>query len=184
MDWQQILASLLSMGGSMPGASGGGTPGAGGGIPANIMQLLPAILNVLSTLGAGSYGQKQLGQMNQIFNSQQNAEGVAMNPAALARRTAMATLPINQQLAYSVTKAADAGTAGRGMAQSPGAVASGEASALAPYAEQNLQMGAQDAQFGFPYAFARQPEDFLGLLNQLNQYGRNSTYSLPQGVSP
>lgn len=177
----QALMQLL-------GGAGGGTPGAAGGAASgggqSLAQILPMLLNLLSSLGAGSYGQKQLGQMNNIYGTQQNAANLAMNPAALARRTVAATLPINKELAYSVTQAADAATAGKGMSQSPGAVASGEAAALAPYAQQNLQMGQADAQFGFPYAFARTPMDYTSLLNQLNQYGQNSTYSLPQGVTP
>ena len=43
-------------------------------------------------------------------------------------------------------------------------------------------MGQSDAQFGFPYQFARTPNDYTSLLKELNQYGQNSTYSLPGGI--
>jgi hypothetical protein len=181
MDWMQILMSLipaLSQGG---GAAGGA---AGGGGQPNLSQILPQILNMISSMGAGSYGQEQLGNMSNLFNQQQKAAQLALNPAALAKRTLAYTQPINKQLAYSVTQAADAATAGRGMAQAPGAVASGEAAALAPYAQQNLQMGQQAAEFGFPYQFAGQSPDYLSILKQLNEYGQGSTYSLPQGMNP
>lgn len=164
------LAGLLT--GS--GTAGGGAPG---GNLAMIMQLLTA-------LGGGYYGSKQLSDLQTLFEQQQSAAQKAMNPVFLARRAAKATAPLNAELAYVVNQAADLGSAGRGMAQSPGAVASARAQALAPYAQKNLELGTQLATFGFPYQYATQAPDYTSVLNELNQMGRNTTFSLPSGVTP
>ena len=179
---QALMQLLGGSGGGAPGMPGAAPGGAGAGGGQNLAQILPMLLNLISSMGAGSYGQKQIGQMNNIYGQQQQAANLAMNPTALGNRAANAAAPINKELAYSTTKAADAATAGNGVAQSPGAVASGRAAALAPYAQQNLEMGQSDAQFGFPYQFARTPNDYTSLLKELNQYGQNSTYSLPGGI--
>src|ERR1019366_8340718 len=94
------------------------------GLPGGIN--LQQILQLITALGGANMGTEQINMLKQLFAQQQRGAATAMNPAALARRTVGATLPRNRELAYSVTGAADAATAGRGMGSSPGAVASGE----------------------------------------------------------
>lgn len=183
MDPLQMLMQLLGVTGGTAAPTASPSQGSGlGSTISAVSPILQKILSLLSATGAGIYGQDELENLRRTFAQQQQAAQLALNPGALAKRTVMATLPLDKKLAYTVTQAADAATAGRGMSQSPGAVASAEASALAPYAQQNLLLGHQDAQFGFPYQYATQNPDYLSVLNQLNQYGRNSTYSLPGNI--
>lgn len=181
MDWMQLLMSLAPMLGQL-GSSAGGAQGGQQNILAQLGPLLQKLMAGLSASGAGQYGTQELQNLQQLFQQQQNAARIGMNPAALARRTVAGTVPINKALAYNTEQAADAATAGNGMAQSPGAVAAGRTAALAPYEEQNLQMGQQNAQFGFPYQFATQSPDYLSVLSQLQQYGSNAAFSLPSGA--
>jgi hypothetical protein len=142
-------------------------------------------------------------QQNQAI--QRQAALTAMNPTLMGQRAAAATQPINARLASDVIAAADAKTAGRGMAQAPGAVAGAEASALAPFAQQNLQIGANLASnFGpatslptasgapplvdtlqglqsFTPSTVNAPPDMLSILNQLRNFA-SGPYTLPQGV--
>lgn len=185
MDWMQLLAQLAAGLGGNPGATGGpGVPGSTPGqtIGSNVSPILQRVMALISSYGAGQYGTQELQNLQQLFQQQQRAAGIAFNPAAMAARTVAGTVPINKELAYTVGQAADANTASNGMFQSPGAVASGRAAALAPYAEQNLQMGQQNAQVGLPYQFATQSPDFLSVLKELQQYGSGSTFSLPAGA--
>lgn len=180
---------LLGSGGSMSGAgylpellkflvSSGGAV-AGGATGANPLQ---TILQLITALGGGQYGSDQLNALQTIYKQQQHAAALAMNPSAMAQRTLAGTLPLNRQLQYNLTQQGEAAAANAGMAQSPGAVASAVSREFAPYAEQNLQLGQQNAQFGFPYAFGVQSPDYISVLNELNTLGKNSgggAYSLP-----
>lgn len=175
---------------SAPGSPGGaGTPGSPGLLSTLVSSglNLQQILQIISALGGANLGTDEINQLKQLYAQQQRAASIAMNPAALARRAARATLPLNKELAYTVTNAADAATANRGMAQAPGAVASGEAAALAPYAQQNLRMGANFAEFGLPTGGFGTPNvpDYMSVLAELNNFGRGTgggAYSLPAGT--
>lgn len=168
---QALIAWLTGQGG---GAAGGANPL--GGI--NLQQ----ILQLISAIGGAGYGNQQLNAIQQLFQQQQNAARLALNPAALSRRALQATLPLNRNLQYQLTQTGEAAAANAGMGQSPGAVAGAVAREFAPYQEQNLQLGEQNATFGFPAQFATQSPDFLSVLNELNTLGRNTgggAYSLP-----
>jgi hypothetical protein len=138
------MGGSISPAGAASFMAGGGaptaTPGAGGGgmSPQSIIQMLTQFL----TTGSGAYyGINELQQQQRIFDQQQQNNQIAMNPLAMAARMNAATPPINRQLAYAVNQASNAGTAENGMGQSPGAVAAGQASALAPYGEQTSRLG-------------------------------------------
>lgn len=174
-----LLARIFGAGG-MPTAGGGsGAPGVGG-------IGLSQILQLLSALGSAGYGTKELEAIQTLFQNQQRAAANAMNASKISERGAAATLPINRELAYTVDQAADANSANAGMAQSPGAVAAARAQALAPFAQQNLEMGMENARFGFPFQWQTQPPNYLSVLGQLNQLGLGSggggTFSLPAGT--
>lgn len=159
-------------------APGTTTTSGGGGSSQSIIQMLTQLL----TAGGGAYyGMNELQQLQRVFDQQQQNNQIAMNPKAMAARVAAATPPINRQLAYAVNQASNAGTAENGMGQSPGAVASAQASALAPFGEQNLQIGENLAEFGFPFEANQQAPNYLSVLGQLQSLGRGST-GLP-GVS-
>ena len=173
-----VIKSLLSgtSGGGSPGGTGG-TPGLAGGI--NLQQ----ILALITALGGGQYGSQELNAIKALYQQQQLAAQRAMNAKQISARGAAATLPINKELAYTTDAAADANSANAGLAQSPGAVAAARAGALAPLAEQNVQVGQENARFGFPYQFQTQAPDYLSVLQQLNTLGRNTgPYSLPGAV--
>jgi len=192
-------AMLAGPGGTMtgtpsaPGAPGSpGTPGAlsslASGAGASGINL-QTILQLITAMGGANMSTEQINMLKQLYAQQQRAAQIAMNPAALARRTANATLPINRELAYTVNSAADANSANMGMSQAPGAVAGARAAALAPYAQRNLEMGNQMAEFGLPGGGfgAPNPPDLLSILKQLNQFGTSTgggggTYSLPAGI--
>ena len=190
MDIWQLIQQFLSGGGGgypqpyapaggqygtfTPGGGGAGVGTAGGGAGGDPNWL--ALIGQLLTAGGGAYyGNQQLQNLSNIYKQQQQDAQIAMNPQMMAARVAAATPQLNSQLAYTVNQAADLGTAGRGMAQAPGAVAAGRAEALAPYAQQNQELGAQLAEFGFPYAFSQQPPNYLSVLQQLQNYGQTST---------
>jgi len=197
--WQWLMGLLGSGGGGSGGGSpmggsispagaasfmaGGGaptaTPGAGGGF--TLQQLLAWLPQLVTAGGGAYYGMNQLQQLQRVFDQQQQNNQIAMNPMAMAARVNAATPPINRQLAYAVNQASNAGTAENGMGQSPGAVAAGQASALAPYGEQNLQIGENLAEFGFPFEANQKPPDYLSVLSQLQNLGRGIT-GLP-GIS-
>lgn len=158
---------------------------------------LSTLLSLATAATGGYYGGQELRNKADIYNLQRQAVATALglNPAMLPAQAARAALPINKTLAYQVNQAADANTARGGMAQSPGAVAAAEAGALAPYAQRNLQLGANLATTADQVALdkARVPfwlhaPDYMSVLDQLNQAGRNEasmpagTYSLPDGT--
>ena len=204
---EALLNSLMTLLGKAPGAIFGTPPVAGPAAPGSYAGSQPqpgqpggpgtpgglnlsTILSLLTGLGGAYYGSNELQQIKRVYDAQRQAEALAMNPEALARRTAAATLPINKQLAYTVDQAADAGVAGRGMFQSPGAVAAARTEALAPYAERNLEMGKDLATFGFAGVENQQAPDYLSVLKQLTQLGQGtafagsgSPYSLPAGTT-
>ena len=66
--------------------------------------------------------------------------------------------------------------------QAPGAQASAQTSALAPFEQQNIGLGANLATFGFPYVEHQGTPDYLSVLSQLNQFGKGSTFSAPSGT--
>lgn len=189
-------ALLAGPGGTMTGVPGApGTPGAAGtpAAPGLVSSLaakglpIQQILQIISALGGANLGTDEINQLKQLYAQQQNAARIAQNPMALAKRAAHATLPINKELAYTVDSAADANSANAGMAQSPGAVASARAQALAPLAESNVQMGAQMSEFGLPTGGFGAPNvpDYMSVLRELNQFGQGTgggTYSLPSGI--
>lgn len=178
-----FLQQILGQTATAPNPLGmtGGSAGSGllGMLGPNPMQTILGLITALSNAG---YGTEELNQLANIFAQQQRATNIGMNPVALANRAARATLPINRELAYQVTNAADQATAGRGMGQSAGAIASGEAAALAPYAQQNLQLGADFATRGLNMPFQLQNPDYLSILGQLQNLGRGgggATFGLP-----
>ena len=143
----------------------------------------PTTLALITALGGGQYGSQELNAIKALYQQQQLAAQRAMNAKQISARGAAATLPINKELAYTTDAAADANSANAGLAQSPGAVAAARAGALAPLAEQNVQVGQENARFGFPYQFQTQAPDYLSVLQQLNTLGRNTgPYSLPGAV--
>ena len=206
----ELLAAIQQLGSFLSGGSGGmgvgsgiassnpafNVAGAGGG-GAGGMGWVQALINLLlsgsTAYGAGQYGSQTLNNQKQLYDQQQQAIRMALGlrTGNLAQQAANNAMPLDRRLAYIVSQAADQGTAQRGMSQSPGAVAAGEATALAPYAEQNLQLGAGLAQAGNQLAleklgipFAGSPPDYLSVLDQLSKLGFNSagTYGLPSGA--
>jgi hypothetical protein len=187
----QALMGFLGKGTSAPGGGigygsaggfGGGfanSGGGGGGMGGMNMQ---SILSLLTALGGGYEGMTQLKAMQRLYEEQRTNAAQAMNPAALARRTEAATLPLNRQLAYATERPVESRLAQQGMGQAPGAVASAETSAIAPYAQQNQQTGAQMAEFGFPYVQNLQVPNYLDVLKQLNSFGRESSFTAPAGT--
>lgn len=168
-----LLTLLLGSG----GGTAGGTPGLLSG------DTLQQVLALITALGGGQYGADQLNALKNIYQQQQKTAAMAMNPALLSKRALEATLPLNRNLQYQLTSAGEAAAANAGMGQSPGAVAGAVAREFAPYAEQNLQLGEQNATFGFPFQFARRAPDYISVLNELNSLGKNSgPYALPAGT--
>lgn len=157
------------------GMSGSGNPTGGG-------MNIQSILSLLTALGGGYEGMTQLKAMQRLYEEQRANAALAMSPTALARRTALATAPLNNQLTYAIKQPVDSGIAQRGMTQAPGAIASAETSAIAPFAQQNQQLGAQMAEFGFPYVQNLAVPNYLDVLKQLNTFGRESSFSAPAGT--
>ncbi len=158
--FQQVLAWL-----GLGPTGAAATPGGGAGIAGSGINL-QTILQLITALGGANMGSEQINMLKQLFARQQQAAQLAQNPAAIAARGAMATQPINRELAYVTNNAADAGSANSGMSQAPGAVAAGRAAALAPIAQQNVALGQQDATFGLPAGGFGAPSvpDFLSIL--------------------
>jgi len=185
------------------GAAGGAAPrtpldfGAdpsGGAAAAGWAAWLPTLQQILG-VGAAGYGaynvQDQMRVAQRLYEqfqanaAQQRAAAAAMmNPGIMAQRALAATQPLNKQLVYQVSSAVDANAALRGLGQAPGALASAEATALAPFEQENLRMGVNLAQGGAGAAFnlptATTAPNYLALLNQLKAY--NSPYTLPTGA--
>jgi hypothetical protein len=191
---EQLLASLGPL---LAGAFGGasamsGTPtptgqpqASSGGFMGGPSNWLNVLMQIQQAMGASQYGSSQLDMMKKIQGLQMMAaqRAMAMTPQMLARNAIRDTLPINRQLAYQVGQAEDANLAGRGMSQSPGATAAGQAAALAPYAQQNQQMGLETAMGGaqlqqnaLQMPFALQSPDYLQTLNELSTLGQNSAF--------
>lgn len=169
-------ASAMAMG--QQGMPSGGFMGG----PANWLNLLTQIQQ---GYGASQYGSNQLEMMKKIQALQMMAaqRAMAFNPARLAQNAIRDTLPINRQLAYQVGQAEDANLAAKGMSQAPGATAAGQAAALAPYAQQNQEMGqrmalagAQIGQNGLQFPFSMSSPDYLQTLNELGTLGQNSAF--------
>ena len=176
---------------SMGAVTGGGASGGGGGAGGWIQALINLLLSGSTAYGAGKYGSSELNSQQQLQQLQMQAirQAMGLRTGNLAQQTAQNTLPLDRRLAYTVSQAADQGTALRGMSQSPGAVAAGEATALAPYAEQNLQLGGNLALAGnqlaldkLQFPFKGSTPDYLTILGQLGQLGSGSAVS-PLGNS-
>lgn len=173
-----LIKSLVSgtSGGGSPGGTGG-TPGMPGGI--NLQQ----ILSLITALGGGQYGSQQLNALKALYQQQQMAAQRAMNAKQIAARGVAATVPLTKAQTYFGTQAADANATNAGMGESPGATASAVSRELMPLYEQNLEMGNQNAQFGFPYQFQTQAPDYTAVLNELNGLGRaTGPFSLPGAI--
>lgn len=190
--WQKLMGFLgggsggsASSSGAFPGnvspASNpfGTTPGAGGGAGGLNLQ---SLLSLITSLGGSYYGINELQQMQRVYDAQRQNAALAMNQNALARRTVSATLPLNKQLEYATEAPVNAMLAQRGLTQAPGAQASAQTSALAPFEQQNIGLGANLATFGFPYVEHQGTPDYLSVLSQLNQFGKGSTFSAPSGT--
>lgn len=191
-------ASFAGPGGTMTGNPNSPTgPGGTGsaGIMGLIAQLLgkggaggsgigiQQILSLITALGGGQYGSEQLNAMKALYQQQQMAAQRAMNAKQIAARGVAATVPLTKAQTYFGTQAADANAVNAGMGESPGATASAVSRELAPLYQENLAMGNQNAQFGFPYQFETSPPDYTAVLNELNTLGRNTgPYGLPSGV--
>jgi hypothetical protein len=197
MDLEAILQQLMSLingggGGPTSGTTASGAPFQTAGMSANVPPggaspsggglNLQTILSLLTALGGGVYGMQELKDKQRLYEEQRANAALAMNPSALAKRTEAATIPLNRQLTYAISKPVESEIARSGMAQAPGATASALGSAIAPFAQQNQQLGAQMAEFGFPYVQNLQSPDYLRVLEQLNQFGRGSTFSAPSGT--
>ncbi len=179
--FQQVLAWL-----GLGPAGAAATPGGGAGIAGSGISL-QTILQLITALGGANMGTYQINMLKQLFARQQQAAAMAQNASGISSRGAMATLPINRELAYITNNAADAGSANAGLAEAPGAVAGARAAALAPIAQQNVVQGQENARFGLPTGGFGAPAvpDFLSILKDLNQFGAatgGGTYALPAGV--
>jgi hypothetical protein len=190
----QLFAGSPAVAGppSPGGAPGAGQPGGAGtaGLLSN-GNWLQQILNLVQAGGGASYGSSELNALQQIYAMQRQAANMALgiHPGNLGVQAARMATPLNKQLAYQVTSAADQNSALNGMAQAPGAVASGEAAALAPYVQQNLQTGANLATDANQLALSRlspsfmlQSPDYLSILKQLGDLGQSQTFSAPSGT--
>jgi hypothetical protein len=110
-------------------------------------------------------------------NMEKQIADISMNPQLLNQRINQFTRPLNQNLINSVTRATAPSIAERGLATAPGMSQQITAEALAPYEQQNQQMGTNLALQSFQpvqhYAeglgttLAGQQEDLATLLGLL-----------------
>jgi hypothetical protein len=146
------------------------------------------INSLLGLAGAGSniYTGIESAQQNQkIASSQQYIRDLVQNPAKMAAAAAGYTAPLTAGLTSGISNEVQANLAERGLGSSPAAYVQQLTQALAPYIQQNQQMGYQDlltalgltSNMRNPYA-GSSPTNLAGLLKQLQLPGQSQTPSL------
>jgi hypothetical protein len=146
-----------------------GTPS--GGAPSNPAE------NVQQQLASIFGTQAGISGLQGPANMEKQIADISMNPQLLNQRINQFTRPLNQNLINSVTRATAPSIAERGLATAPGMSQQITAEALAPYEQQNQQMGTnlalqsfqpvQQYAEGFGTGMAQKNEDLATLLGLL-----------------
>ena len=103
--------------------------------------------SILSLAGAGTNlfsGVKQVQEQNRLQAAQKYVTDLVTNPSKMTAARAAYTQPLNAGLTEGITNQVQASLAERGLGSSPAAYTQQLTQALAPYINNNQQLGMQD----------------------------------------